>query len=177
MLQHPYVVLDFETTGLGPTDRVIEIAAVRVERSRTVEFHSLCNPGQILPPFITGLTGLTDQALCDAPPTTLAIKRLMAEVLYDSPLFVAHNASFDRRFLDQELVRAGLPPFDGPVLCTMRLSRKLFPGLRSHKLASLLEYWQIPVDRHHRALDDVLATAALLDRLVGVADERGIEVG
>lgn len=177
MLQRPYVVLDFETTGLRPTDRVIEIAAARFERNRTVEFHSLCNPGCALDPFIQGLTGLIDADLAGAPPTTLAIKRLMAEVLHDEPLLVAHNASFDLRFLNQELARAGMAPYGGPVLCTMQLSRRLFPRLPSHRLAALLEYWHIHVDRHHRALDDVRATAQLLDRLVAVAEQRGIAVG
>ncbi len=177
MLHRPYVVLDFETTGLAASDRVIEIAAVRFERGRTIEFHSLCDPGCPLPPFIRGLTGLTDADLCGAPPTTLAIRRLMAEILHDDPLLVAHNASFDLRFLNQELARAGMAPFGGPLLCTMQLSRRLFPGLPSHRLAALLDYWGIPVDRHHRALDDVRATAELLDRLVAAAHQRGIAVG
>ena len=177
MLQRPYVVLDFETTGLRPTDRVIEIAAARFERDRTVEFHSLCNPGRTLSSFIKDLTGLTDADLTDAPPTTLAIRRLMAEVLHDAPLLVAHNAAFDLRFLNQELARAGMAPYGGPVLCTMQLSRRLFPGLPSHRLDALLEYWHIDVDRHHRALDDVRATAQLLDRLVSAAEQRGVAVG
>ncbi|MEW8978024.1 MAG: 3'-5' exonuclease [Symbiobacterium sp.] len=177
MLRLPYVVLDFETTGLRTTDRVMEIAAVRFERDRTVEFQSLCNPGRPLSSFITHLTGITDADLADAPPTTLAIKRLMAEVLHDQPLLVAHNAAFDLRFLNQELARAGLPPYGGPVLCTMRLSRRLFPGLPSHRLEALLDHWGIAADRHHRALDDVRATARLLDLLVAAAEERGLAVG
>lgn len=177
MLERPYVVLDFETTGLAATDRVIEIAAVRFDRHRATEFHSLCNPGRPLPPFIQRLTGLTDADLAGAPPTTLAIKRLMAEVLWDRPLLVAHNASFDLRFLNQELARAGMAPYPGPVLCTMRLSRQLYPELPSHRLPALLEHWHIAVERHHRALDDVWATVALLERLICAAEERGIAVG
>ncbi|MBP2019958.1 DNA polymerase III alpha subunit (gram-positive type) [Symbiobacterium terraclitae] len=177
MLQRPYVVLDFETTGLGPADRVIEIAAARFERDRRFEFHSLCNPGCALSSFIQELTGLTDADLAGAPPTILAIRRLMAEVLYDEPLLVAHNASFDLRFLNQELARAGMAPYAGPVLCTMRLSRRLFPVLPSHRLEALLDHWGIHADRHHRAMDDVRATAQLLDRLVAAAEERGVAVG
>jgi len=177
MLHRPYVVLDFETTGWAASDRVIEIAAIRFERQHAVEFHSLCNPGFPLPPPTRELTGLTDSDLRGAPPTTLAIKRLMAEVLYDAPLLVAHNAPFDLRFLNQELARAGMGPYAGPVLCTVRLSRRLFPELPSHKLEFLLDYWQIATGRHHRALDDVRATAQLLDRLVAVAEARGIAVG
>lgn len=175
MLNRPYVVLDFETTGLGPRDRVIEIAALRMEGDAVWEFHTLCHPGVALPPFITELTGLTDADLAEAPPTTDSIRRLMAELLYDAPVLVAHNASFDRRFLDQELALAKLPLYQGSVLCTMQLSRRLFPGLRHHKLASLIDHWQIPCDRHHRALDDVRATAHLLHLLLRAAGEAGID--
>jgi len=177
MLQRPCVVLDFETTGLRRTDRVIEIAAIRFEGDRTAEFHSLCNPGCALSSSIEDLTGLTDADLAEAPPTTLAIRRLMAEMLYDEPLLVAHNAAFDLRFLNQELGRAGMAPYGGRVLCTMQLSRRLFPGLPSHRLEALLEHWHIHVDRHHRALHDVRATAQLLDRLVATAEQRGVAVG
>lgn len=175
MLDRPYVVLDFETTGLGPDDRVIEIAAVRVEGGRVTEFHTLCHPGRPVPPFITGLTGITDADLAGAPPTSEAIRQLAAELLADQPLLVAHNLSFDQRFLDQELVRAALPTFAGPGLCTVRLSRLLFPRLPSHKLEALLAHHRIPVDRHHRALDDVMATARLLEILLQAARGKGID--
>lgn len=175
MLDQPYVVLDFETTGLSAQDRVIEVAAIRVDGRGLTEFHTLCHPGRALPPFITELTGLTDADLAEAPPTTAAIRRLMAELLYDEPILVAHNAAFDRRFLDQELSRDGVDPYAGPVLCTMKLSRRLFPQMPSHRLEVLLNHWQIPIGRHHRALEDVRATAQLLDRLLQAAAEAGVD--
>lgn len=175
VLDRPYVVLDFETTGLGTDDRVIEIAAIRVDGERATAFHTLCHPGRPVPPFITGLTGIADADLAGAPPTTEAIRRLMGEMLADGPLLVAHNLSFDARFLDQELALAGLPAFGGPGLCTVRLSRLLFPRLPSHRLEALLAYFQIAVDRHHRALDDVTATRRLLEILLARAEEKGVD--
>jgi DNA polymerase III epsilon subunit family exonuclease len=175
MLDRPYVVLDFETTGLGTDDRVIEIAAIRIDGARVTEFHALGHPGRALPAFITELTGISEADLAGAPPTTRAILELRAELLYDEPILVAHNVAFDRRFLDQELALAGLPPYGGPDLCTMKLSRKLFPRLPNHKLATLLTHWQIPIGRHHRALDDVRATAQLLHLLLQAAEEAGVD--
>ncbi len=176
MLNQPYVVLDFETTGLKYDDRVIEIAALRVEGPRITQFQTLCNPGVALPPFITHLTGLTDDDLAGAPPTTIAIERLMAEILYDQPVLVAHNATFDRRFLDQELARAGLSPYAGPHFCTMQWSRRLFPKLPSHGLEKLIHHLQIPIDQHHRALADVQATHYLLGLLAREAQASGVEL-
>lgn len=176
MLDRPYVVLDFETTGLRAADRVIEIAAVRFDGERQTTFHTLCHPGRQVPSFITGLTGITDDDLAGAPPTTEAIRRFMAELMHDQPILVAHNASFDRRFLDQELALAGLPLYAGPVLCTMQLSRRLFPQLRSHRLNVLLEFHQIAMGRHHRALDDVQGTTLLLQALLRAAQGAGLDL-
>lgn len=175
MLGRPYVVLDFETTGLGAEERVIEIAAIRVDGERVTQFHSLCHPGRSIPAFITELTGIAEADLEGAPPTTEAIGRLVAELLADQPLLVAHNLSFDQRFLDQELALAGRPPYGGPGLCTVRLARRLFPRLPSHRLEALLGHFQIPVERHHRALDDVTATRRLLEILLQSAAEASID--
>lgn len=175
VLGRPYVVLDFETTGLGVEDRVIEIAALRIDGAQVSEFHSLCHPGRPLPPFITQLTGLTDSDLAGAPPTSEAIRRLAAEMLADQPVLVAHNLSFDQRFLNTELGRLALPPYGGPGLCTVRLGRLLFPRLVSHKLDAMLKHFAIPIGRHHRAMDDVRATTELLHVLLQRAAEAGVE--
>jgi len=176
MLTQPYVVLDFETTGLKAHDRVIEIAALRVDGPRVTQFQTLCHPGMALPPYITELTGITDADLEGAPPTTEAIRRLMGEILYDQPLLIAHNATFDHRFLDQELALAGLPPYGGAHFCTMRWARRLFPKLPSHGLEKLVRYLQIPIDQHHRALADVQATHYLLGLLAREAQATGVNL-
>lgn len=172
-LNEPYVVLDFETTGFGSSDRVIEVAAIRIEGGREQSFHALCNPGRPLPPRIQQLTGLTDLDLADAVQTTAVIRTLYGQLLRDQPILVAHNADFDLRFLNQELALARLPAFGGGVVCTMRLSRALMPGLPGHRLADLVYHLGIQVGRQHRALDDVNATQRVLEVLVRRAGEVG----
>lgn len=174
MLKGPAVILDFETTGLGQADRVIEIAALRIEGRHETEFHRLCNPGRPLPPFIQKLTGLTDNDLRTAPATTKSIRELHRALIADRPVLIAHNVQFDRRFLDQELILAGLPPFRGDVICTMALSFQLYPYLPSHRLPDLVHHLSIPVSRHHRALDDVKATGRVLEILLDGARRAGI---
>ena len=175
VLDRSLVILDFETTGFGPDDRVIEIAALRLDGRRERELHRLCNPGRPLPPRITEITGLTDTDLGAAPPTSAAIRELYGQMLQDEPVLVAHNVIFDRRFLNQELARIGLPPFGGDVVCTMSLSFQLYPRLSSHRLPDLARHLRIPVQRSHRALDDVRATRRLLELLLAAARRAGIE--
>ncbi|HLO04981.1 MAG TPA: 3'-5' exonuclease [Symbiobacteriaceae bacterium] len=175
MQGRPIVVLDFETTGLSAKDRVIEIAAIRVEESRETVFHRLCDPGFSLPWRITEITGLTNGDLAGQPAPHVAIQELQEAVLYDEPLLVAHNASFDLRFLNQEYRQAGLPLYGGPVICTRNLARGLFPTLGTYKLADLIAYLGIVNDRAHRALDDVRATHAALQQMLAVADARQLD--
>lgn len=171
----PIVVLDFETTGLSAKDRVIEIAAIRVEASRETVFHRLCDPGFPLPWRITEITGLTSSDLDGQPAPHVAIRELQEAVLFDEPLLVAHNASFDLRFLNQEYHRAGLDLYGGPVLCTRNLARGLFPTLGTYKLSDLIAFLGIVNDRAHRALDDVRATQKALQRMLEVAEERQVD--
>lgn len=140
MQGRPIVVLDFETTGLSAKDRVIEIAALRVEAARETVFHRLCDPGFPLPWRITEITGLKNADLAGQPAPHLAIRELHEAVLYDEPILVAHNASFDLRFLNQEYRQAGLPLYGGPVLCTRNLARGLFPTLGTYKLADVIDF-------------------------------------
>lgn len=175
MFDRPVVVLDFETTGLSARDRVIEIAAIRVEARTETVFHRLCNPGFPLPWRITEITGLTDQDLEGQPTPQMAIQELHETLLFDGPIFVAHNASFDLRFLNQEYRHAGLPLFEGPVLCTRNLARGLYPALGSYKLADVTLHLGIVNERAHRALDDVRATHAALKQMLLAAAEQGID--
>lgn len=176
MLQgRPLVILDFETTGLSAKDRVIEIAAIRVEADRETHFHRLCDPGLPLHWRITEITGLTDQDLAGQPAPDLAILELQEAILYDEPLLVAHNASFDLRFLNQEYRQAGLPLYGGPVLCTRNLARALYPELGSFKLADLIAHLEIINDQAHRAMTDVRATQAALQRMLAESAARRID--
>ena len=162
------VILDFETTGLSPNggDRVIEAGAVAVEDGAIVaRFQTLMNPGMRVSSFIESYTGITNAMLSSAPPVTEGMARL-AEFLGDHPL-VAHNAGFDRRFLDAELARLRRTRRQ-EMACTMLLSRRLYPDAPSHTLEALVRHKQLRTTGvHHRALADAEMTAHLWLNLVG----------
>jgi DNA polymerase III subunit epsilon len=173
LLTQPFSVVDVETTGASAIyDRVIEVAAVRLEGGRIVDrWESLVDPGIPVPPFITRLTGIDDRTVRGRPTFGRLVPRLQ-EALGDGP-FVAHNVSFDYAFLRHGLTRAGAS-LDLPRLCTLRLARRLVPRLRSHRLSTLLAHFGIETGRRHRALADAEGAALLLLRLIEVAADRGI---
>ena len=164
------VVLDFETTGFSPDkgDRVIEIGAAIVDSTGQIcnRLQLLCNPARSIPAVITRLTGICDDMLINSPSTESAISRL-CDFIADR-IIVAHNSEFDIRFLRSELQRIGkivVPQH----LCTWKLSRKLLPSLRSHKLGVLKDhigYKEDCMHKDHRALDDVLVTVHLWNHLI-----------
>jgi DNA polymerase-3 subunit epsilon len=161
------VVLDFETTGLAPgRDRTIEVAATLLVDHQPVDsFCKLMHPGFPLPFFITSLTGITNEMLRDQPRPEEIMPGLQ-KFVRGLPI-VAHNASFDRGFLHAELARAGLR-CESEFLCTMRLARRLAPGLPSYRLDALLDALQVrsPGARQfHRSLADVNHTVAIWQNL------------
>jgi DNA polymerase-3 subunit epsilon len=164
---HELVVLDFETTGLSPAfDRIIEVAATLLVDHQPVEtFHQLMHPGTKLPPFITSLTGITDAMLHGQPRPEQVMPRLQ-QFVRGLPI-VAHNAAFDRGFLHAELMRAGLRA-ESEFLCTMRLARRLAPGLQSYRLDALVDALEVRTPdarRFHRSLADVNHTIAIWQSL------------
>lgn len=156
------IVLDFETTGLSPGmgDRAIEIGAVKLVAGQAVEhFQQLMYPGRRIDAFIEGYTGITNSMLRDAPPC--------AQVMSDFADFiegfnlVAHNASFDGRFLDAELDMIGRNAH-GPFACSMLSARRIYPDAPNHQLATLVRYRALPNEgSFHRALADAQMTAHL----------------
>ena len=162
----PIAVIDFETTGLSPAmgDRATEVAIVLVEGGRVVDrFQSLMNAGVRIPALITGLTGITNAMVAAAPDAT-AVMADANRFVGSAPL-VAHNASFDRKFWEAELARAGLTAAQ-PFACTMLVSRRLYPQAPSHKLGVLVDYHHLPrAGRAHRALADAEMAASLLGQI------------
>jgi len=161
------VVLDFETTGLTPTfDRTIEVAATLLVDHRPVEtFHQLMHPGMRLPSFITSLTGITEAMLHGQPRPEQVMPRLH-QFVRGLPI-VAHNAAFDRGFLRAELARAGLK-LESEFLCTMRLARRLVPGLPSYRLDALVDSLEVrkpDARQFHRSVADVNHTVAIWQNL------------
>ena len=153
LLDEPYVCVDIETDGMNYTHgHVIEVAAIRVERGQiTREFTTLVNPGVSIPYFITNLTGITTHDVQDAPAFG-DIADTLLDIL-DGATFVAHNVRFDYSFLKQEFRRVGID-FEPKQLCTVKLSRKLFPLETSHKLSSLISRHGFSYNLRHRAYDD-----------------------
>lgn len=155
-------IVDTETTGLSPDHcRVIELATVTVKDGAIVDrFETLIDPGVVIPPFITQLTGIRPEMVEGAPRPHEAYTRWL-DFLGGSGQFVAHNAGFDWDFLTTEFARAELTwPFQRK-FCTVQLSRHCLPQLKSHKLERLIQHFGIQVSDRHRALADVEATAAV----------------
>lgn len=156
------VVLDFETTGLSPDmgDRAIEIGAVRLKKGLVVDrFQALMNPGKRISGFIENYTGITNRMLSQAAPCDEVMDEF-ADFMGDSNL-VAHNASFDKRFLDAELSRISRA-YNGHFACSLLVARRLYQQAPNHKLGSLIAYKNIPSEGgFHRALYDSEMTAKL----------------
>ena len=170
----PYVVVDVETTGSRPNggDRVTEIAVVRVHRGvATPVFDTLVNPERAIPPAIVALTNITWEMVKDAPRFADVCDQLLG--VLEGNVFVAHNASFDWRFLSAETERVTRRPLEGKRLCTVRMARRLVPQLSRRNLDALSAYYGIENGARHRAGGDAIATAQILLRLLDAARDRG----
>lgn len=170
-----FVVFDLETTGAkAPPCRITEIGAYRVRDGKvTEEFQTLVNPEMAIPPFITGLTGISDAMVKDAP--------VFADIAHDflsfigDSVLVAHNSGFDMRFLNYEIGRIYEDyRIANPCLCTVQLSRKLLPDITNHKLKTVAEHYQIDLFNHHRASADAYATAHIFVNLLDQLSTDGV---
>ncbi len=164
MFNQPIVMLDFETTGLSPAagDRITEVAALRIADGRIVErFVSLVNCGVRVPFYITQLTGIT-QAMVDAAPCVSEVVPALLRFI-GSDTLSAHNASFDEKFLTAESRSLGLVPQHERTVCSLKLARRLFPGLPSYKLSALSASLGIRFSGSaHRAEADAEVSAKVL---------------
>ena len=149
----PLAFVDLETTGATATaDRITEIGIVEVDADGSVrEWQQLVNPGTRIPPFIEQLTGISNEMVADAPPFAAVAEEAMKRL--QGRLFIAHNARFDYGFLKNEFKRLGIT-FRASVLCTVKLSRTLFPEHKRHNLDSLIERHELRAEARHRALAD-----------------------
>jgi DNA polymerase III subunit epsilon len=156
------IVLDFETTGLSPDngDRAIEIGAVKLKNGIVTErFQELMNPGRPVSYFIEDYTGISNEMLSKAAPCHQVMNRF-ADFIEGQNL-VAHNASFDKRFLDSELKRTS-SCYKGQFACSLLISRRLYQAAPNHKLGTLINYKGIASKgSFHRALYDSEMTAKL----------------
>jgi DNA polymerase-3 subunit alpha (Gram-positive type) len=166
-----FVVVDLETSGLlAGRDHILEIGAVRTNLEGAEEiFHTLVAFDGPIPPEVTRITGITHDMLRGAPSEAQALERFWAFVGDRS--LAAHNADFDLGFLRQR--KGG--PLPGAAVDTLALSRALLPELRSHRLDAVAAALGVPLERHHRALEDARATAAILRQLLARAMRQGVE--
>ena len=156
MLEKPLIFVDVETTGVNfSTDRIIEIGIVKSQNGEILEtYESLVNPDRQISPFIAKLTGISQHDLSNAPKFA-QIQEEVGELISDN-VIVAHNASFDYGFLSSEFSGTGVD-FTNPYLCSVSLSRMLFPSERRHGLDKIIERFELEVEARHRALADAKA--------------------
>lgn len=173
--EEEFVVVDVETTGGTPArgHRVTEVAAVRVSGGRIVDtFCSLVNPERPIPRMITSLTGITNDMVVHQPRFAQVARQVSRAV--EGCVFVAHNAGFDWRFLSHEMSLATGMTLSGRQLCTVRLARRLLPQLPSRSLDGLASWFGLEIENRHRALDDAVATAKVLVRMIDLLEDQGV---
>src|SRR3954468_15629602 len=160
-----YAIVDIETTGGYASNNGITEVAIVLHNGKAIEgrYQTLINPRQKIPVYITALTGINQSMVADAP----AFNEVASNIhrLLNDRVFVAHNVNFDYSFLKHHLQAAGLD-LNCSKLCTVRLSRQVFPGLPSYSLGNLCRHFDIPVTERHRAGRDVTATSILFEHLL-----------
>ena len=175
MIVEPVIVMDFETTGLGPQSaRVTEVAALRIEAGRVTDrFVTLINCGVAVPAEITAFTGITTAMVRAAPHVAEVMPALHRFV--GRHAVVAHNAHFDQGFYEQELRRLQLESDSEDFLCTIRVARRVLPGLATYKLSALSAHCGVRFSSAaHRAEADALVTGEVLTSLSGRILDAGV---
>jgi DNA polymerase-3 subunit epsilon len=173
LFEQPLAIVDLETTGGDPrVDRVTEIGVVLIDGVIRREWSSLVNPDVSIPANIQRFIGITDAMVADAPRFADLAGELAA--LLQGRLFIAHNARFDHGFLRNEFARLGVS-FSPQVMCSVKLSRALYPGFPRHGLDALMERFGLGCDARHRALGDARVVRDFLDIVVRDFDPLRIE--
>ena len=156
-----FAVVDIETTGSTPQSAGITEIAIVIHNGVEVtgKFVTLINPRHKIPPFIVNMTGISDEMVAGAP----LFEEVAPQIynLLNGRVFVAHNVSFDYSFVHYLLVKSGFQ-WSAPKLCTIKLSRRVFPGLVKYGLGSLTRDLGIKIEGRHRAWGDAAATAQVL---------------
>ena len=168
-----YAIIDVETTGMGiQGNRITEIAIIIHDGHKIIDqYDSLVNPESTIPMSISRLTGIYDYMVQDAPKFYEIAKKVI-EITTDC-VFVAHNVNFDYNVIHKEFSELGFP-FKRKKLCTVRLSRKLIPGLPSYSLGKLCSAVGISINDRHRAKGDADATTILFEKLLRIDQDNKI---
>ncbi len=168
-----FAILDIETTGGSPaTEKITEIAIFFHDGDKVVdEWSTLINPEKPIPYFITGLTGITNEMVADAPRFYEVAREIVERT--ENHTIVGHNVQFDYSFIRSEFKRLGFD-FSRKTLCTVRLTRKAFPGYRSYSLGRICKELDIEFTDRHRAAGDAMATAKLFELIRRQQDASGL---
>lgn len=168
-----FIVIDVETTGShAEKNRIFDIACIRVENGEIVsEYQSLINPHQFIPPFIANMTGVSNEKVYSAPESHKVFSEVYKYLTEKPAIFVAHNANFDYGFVRETLKRMNLSIDDIPVLCTLKLARRILPKNLKKNVGSLADHFGHKISKRHRAYDDTLATVVILCELLEMAEE------
>lgn len=160
-----YAIVDIETTGSSANyGKITEVAILIHDGKRVIdEFQTLINPERVIPMNITALTGISNEMVRDEPRFFEVAKEIYQ--MLEGNIFVAHNVNFDYSFLKNEFQQLG-GNLNLKKLCTVRLSRKVFPGLKSYSLGVLCSHFNIANHARHRAMGDARATAELMDLII-----------
>ena len=172
-LDASYVVFDIETTGFSPVvDKIIEIGAVRVEAGKIVDrFSTFVNPKTPIPFRIEQLTHINDSMVLDAPVIETVLPEFMK--FCEGAVMVAHNAGFDMSFIERNCELQGIGR-EFTVADTVAMARFLLPGLNRFKLDTVAKAVGVPLDNHHRAVDDAECTAHIFVKFLEMMKERDI---
>lgn len=166
-----FVVFDIETTGLNPeTEKITEIGACKYAYGKIVDtFSQLINPEKPIPKNIVELTGITDEMVAGKPTIEEVLPQFVE--FCRNAILVAHNAKFDTSFIDFQAKKQGIE-FKYEKLCTLELSRQLFPEEKVHKLNIVADRLGVTLENHHRAVDDAKACCDILVKLMEIKEER-----
>lgn len=171
----PFVIVDIETTGLEPADNEItEVAALKIENGeiRNV-YSSLIRVNRKLPAEIVRLTGITDELLREEGKNRNQTLRALHDFIGKTPL-IAHNAEFDVPFINHHLKKDWGITLQSPPVCTLKLARKLLPGLSTHKLGDVARYFKVPVSQAHRAAGDVETTHQIWLKMIDLLEKHEV---
>ncbi|AOZ94260.1 PolC-type DNA polymerase III [Paenibacillus crassostreae] len=161
-----YIVFDIETTGLSIThSNITELAAVKIKEGKEIDrYATFVNPHEKIPFHIQQLTNITDEMVKDAPDLEPVLHEFVKFAA--DGILVAHNARFDIGFIQASLKEYGLPEMPNPVLDTLELARLLYPTMKNHRLNTMADKYKVLLESHHRAIDDTIALAGILNGLL-----------
>ncbi|MCH7399445.1 GIY-YIG nuclease family protein [Belliella sp. DSM 107340] len=164
-MKQEFAIVDIETAGGNPGDGggITEVAIIIHDGKQILSsYQTLINPERLIPGFITGLTGIDNQMVADSP-TFEEVAEEIFGILKDR-VFIAHNVGFDYTFIQKALEKSNIN-YKAPKLCTVRMSRKVFPGYKSYSLGRICEHLDIQISARHRAFGDAEATAYLFEKI------------